>query len=256
MKTATSALYTSALISEWIVRFGIHKHITADKCTTFTSQLWISLANLLEITLHQTAAYNPAANSIVERFHRTLKAALMSHWKDSNWLIHLPFLLGLRTTPKDALDILAAEIVYGDRLNFPADFFPSATSSNTLQHLLYVVEKFTPCHKTCNPPGKQHIPTDLQYATHIFLCNDLSKPGLMLRYTGPFLVIHYMPNAFSINIRSEEDWVSIDCLKPAYILQDDLPTVYLSRAGPLFHKCVIFKVGAIYRMCFIHVCTL
>ncbi|XP_068204552.1 uncharacterized protein [Palaemon carinicauda] len=80
MKTSTSASRTSALLSGWIARFSILKHITSDKGTTFTSQLWTSLANLLGITLYQTTAYNLAANGMVEHFHYTLKTALMSHW--------------------------------------------------------------------------------------------------------------------------------------------------------------------------------
>ncbi|XP_068234392.1 uncharacterized protein [Palaemon carinicauda] len=78
MKTPTSALCTSALLSGCIVRFGIPKNITSDRGTTFTSQLW-TLANLLGITLHLKTAYNPADNAVVEHRHLTLKAALMSH---------------------------------------------------------------------------------------------------------------------------------------------------------------------------------
>ncbi|XP_068228065.1 uncharacterized protein [Palaemon carinicauda] len=56
-----------------------------------------------------TTAYNPDANGMVEHFHHILKAALMSLCKDSNWFTQLPWvLLGLRTTSKDPLDILAA----------------------------------------------------------------------------------------------------------------------------------------------------
>ncbi|XP_068247861.1 craniofacial development protein 2-like [Palaemon carinicauda] len=47
----------------WIMRFCIHEDISFDRGTTFTSQL------------HQTTAYNPPANRMEERFHRTLKVA-------------------------------------------------------------------------------------------------------------------------------------------------------------------------------------
>ncbi|XP_068206203.1 uncharacterized protein [Palaemon carinicauda] len=86
-------------------------------------------ANLLGITLHQTSTYNPDADGMVERFHRTLKPALMSRCKDSNWFTQLPWvLLGLRTTHKDALGVSAAEIVYGDLSVVPAEFSIPATS--------------------------------------------------------------------------------------------------------------------------------
>ncbi|XP_068240083.1 uncharacterized protein [Palaemon carinicauda] len=129
-----------------MARFGIREHITSDRGTTFSSQLKIPLANLLGITLHQTTTYNPAANGMVEHFQGTLKAALMYLCKHSNWFTHLPWiLLELKITLKD---VLAAEIVYGDPLVVPADFFPSATSSDDLHRIRHIVGKFTPCQQT------------------------------------------------------------------------------------------------------------
>ncbi|XP_068226483.1 uncharacterized protein [Palaemon carinicauda] len=132
--------------------------ITGDWGTTFPSQLWTLFANLRGITLHQTTFYNPAANGMVEHFHRTLKVVFMSGCMNSNWFTQLPWvLLGLRTTSKDGLDVSAALIVYSDLLVAPAKYFPSATSSDYLQRLRHVVGKFTPCRQTQQPPVKQHI---------------------------------------------------------------------------------------------------
>ncbi|KAK3893046.1 hypothetical protein Pcinc_003124 [Petrolisthes cinctipes] len=84
MTNATSAFCTAALLSRWISRFSIPEHITSDRGTTFTSQLWTSLGQLIGATVHHTTACNPKANGIVERFHRTLKAALMSRCNNSS----------------------------------------------------------------------------------------------------------------------------------------------------------------------------
>ncbi|XP_068235619.1 uncharacterized protein [Palaemon carinicauda] len=90
-----SASCTSALLSGWIARFGIPE----DNTGVLFSPL------------------NPVANGMVERFHSTLKAALISCCKDSNRFTQLPLvLLGLTTISKDALDVSAAEMVYGDPL--------------------------------------------------------------------------------------------------------------------------------------------
>ncbi|XP_068241048.1 uncharacterized protein [Palaemon carinicauda] len=106
MQTATSSTCTSTLFSGWILRFGIPVHITSDRGTTYTSQLWTSLANILGITIHQTTALNPAGNRMVERFHCTLKAALLSQYNNSNWFTQLPWvLLGLKTSPEDTQDV-------------------------------------------------------------------------------------------------------------------------------------------------------
>ncbi|XP_068240904.1 uncharacterized protein [Palaemon carinicauda] len=158
-----------------------------ERGTTFTSQLWTSLANLLGISLHQTTAYNLAANGMIESFHHTLKAALISGCKDSNWLTQLPLvLLRLKTTPNDALDVSAAEIVYGDTSVVPAEFFPSATSFDDLQCISHGVGQFTPCRQTYKPQAKHHILTYLHSAMHIFLHNETSKLLVTPTLHGPF----------------------------------------------------------------------
>ncbi|XP_037803923.1 uncharacterized protein LOC119598342 [Penaeus monodon] len=83
MFNASSASCAAALLSGWISRFGIPAHVTSNRGTSFTSQLWTSLGQLLGTSIHHTTAYNPEAKGMVERFHRTLKADLMSRCSNS-----------------------------------------------------------------------------------------------------------------------------------------------------------------------------
>ncbi|XP_068228082.1 uncharacterized protein [Palaemon carinicauda] len=136
--------------------------------------------------------------------------------------------LDKKTTPKDALDIWSAEMVCGDPLIVPAEFFPSAASSDKLQPLCHAVGKSTPCHKTYKSPAKQLIPTDLHSSTHVCICTDTSKSPVMPPYTGLLPMIRCTAKAFLHNMRGKEDCVSIDCLQPAYLLPDDPPKVHLS----------------------------
>ena len=136
MKDATAHSCVTALLSQWISRFGLPDDITSDRGPSFTSQIWTSLARLLGTTVHHTTAYNPESNGMIERFHRTLKAALMSRCSSSDWVSQLPWvLLGLRTTPKEGMDVSSAEMVYGDPLHVPADFFLSSHSEDDLAGL-------------------------------------------------------------------------------------------------------------------------
>lgn len=50
----------------------------SDLGMAFTSQLWMSLGQLLGTSIQHTTAYNPETKGMVEHFYRTLKAALMS----------------------------------------------------------------------------------------------------------------------------------------------------------------------------------
>ncbi|XP_066944507.1 uncharacterized protein [Macrobrachium rosenbergii] len=96
-------------------------------------------------------AYKPAANGMVERAHRSLKAALMSHCTDESWKAQLPWvLLGLCTAPKANGDASPAEKVYRETLAVPGEFFPpSADGADTpLPWLRELAQKFVPCRKT------------------------------------------------------------------------------------------------------------
>lgn len=232
MSDATSASCASALLSGWIARFGIPEHITSDRGTSFTSQLWTSLGQLLGTSIHHTTAYNPEANGIVERFHRTLKAALMSRSNNSLWVSQLPWvLLGLRTTPKEGLDASPAEMVYGETLVVPGEFFPDNSSTSNLDHLRRIAGKFTPCKQTYKPTDHRYVAPDLLTSKYVFLRTDAHKSPLTPPYSGPYEVIQRKEKAFQLRIKGAADWVSIDRLKPAYLQDDDPPPVRFSRAG-------------------------
>ena len=86
-----------ALMSTWIARFGVPQVVTTDRGRQFESTLFKSLMEHLGVTHNTTTAYHPAANGKVERWHRTLKAALKAHLtKDCGTKLPL-VLLGLRS---------------------------------------------------------------------------------------------------------------------------------------------------------------
>ena len=60
---------------------------------------------------------------------------------------------------------------------------------------------------------------------------DASKPPLTPPYVGPYKVLQRKEKSFQLQIRNAKDWVSIDRLKPAYLLPDDQPDIQFSRAG-------------------------
>ncbi|GBN83606.1 Transposon Tf2-6 polyprotein [Araneus ventricosus] len=92
-----------ALYSGWISRFGVPQRISTDRGAQFTSDVFHSLAKTFGIRLSHTAAYHPQANGAIERWHRTLKAAIMCH-TSVHWVSAWPaVLLGVRTVFKEDL---------------------------------------------------------------------------------------------------------------------------------------------------------
>ena len=163
----------------------------------------------------------------------------MSKCTNSMWFPQLPWvLLGLRTTPKEGIDVSPAEMVYGEALVVLGEFFPDTSCNEDVTRLRRIVRKFAPCKQTYRPSGRHYVPRDLYKTKYVFLRTDAHKSPLTPPYSGPYEVIERKERAFLLRIKVASDWVSIDRLKPAYLQDDDLPPVRFSRAGrPLSRPC-------------------
>lgn len=70
-----------------------------------------------------TTAYHPSSNGMVERFHRQLKAALLSH-ENPSWSADLPlFLFDIRSLTKDDFQWSASENVFDAPIQLPGKYF-------------------------------------------------------------------------------------------------------------------------------------
>ncbi|BHF59593.1 hypothetical protein SprV_0100255300 [Sparganum proliferum] len=111
-----------AFVSRWVAIFGAPSMITTDRGAQFESTLFQTLLNFLSCTRIRTTAYHPAANGMVERFHRQLKTALRAAEDPENWSDYVPVaLLGIRAALTSDLDCSAAELVFGTTLRLPGE---------------------------------------------------------------------------------------------------------------------------------------
>ena len=255
MVDMTTESCATALLSGWFARFGLPKDITSDRGRQFVSQLWTHLLTRFGIHSAHTTAYHPQANGLVERFHRQLKASLKAKLTTANWFSELPLvLLGIRTALKQDIGCSAAEMVYGQTLRLPGEFFSSQSDTTEphsfLSRLKEDIARLRPT-PTSNHNKKNsnsfHIPRDLQTCTHVFMRQDHHRGPLDCPYSGPYRILARSDKFFTLDLNNRVDTVSIDRLKPAFMdepqaqSQANIPHPTTPVTTQVFPSCSTFQ---------------
>ncbi|GFU47698.1 integrase catalytic domain-containing protein [Nephila pilipes] len=232
-----------SFIANWISRFGANAIIKTDQGGQFQSHLLHSLKSMLGIQRIRTTPYHPSSNGMVERFHRTLKQALRCH--DTKWTESLPVvLLGLQACIKEDLNAPCSEMVFGKTIELPGEFFepPSQAPTHPTEFLLRLKETFRtlkPTPASCHSSTSCFVHTALKTYSHVFFRVEGLKPSLTEPYQGPFEVLSRTDKHFTININDRTATISIDRLKPAFLLNDTdstkEPFLVQKRNRPVVH---------------------
>ncbi|BHF62342.1 hypothetical protein SprV_0200532400 [Sparganum proliferum] len=210
-----------AFLSRWVAIFGAPSTITTDRGAQFESHLFQSLLSFLGCTRIRTTAYHPAANGMVERFHRQLKASLRAAADPENWTDHLPLvLLGIRSALKPDLDCSAAELVFGATVRLPGEMI-SPTPQSAVEDPTNLLHRLRQFMRTLSPvpprssASPSYLEKDLATCSHVYLRCDRVRRPLEPPYDGPFRVISRGTKNFRIQRGTREEVVSVDRLKAA-----------------------------------------
>ncbi len=221
LSSTTSADVARAFIMAWVARFGTPSDLSSDRGPQFTSELWTAVAEVLGVKVHRTTAYNPQSNGLCERFHRDMKAALTS-LTGSDWADRLPWvMLGLRSAPKEDLQASSAELVYGQPLRVPGEFFPDAAAPwSVASHCAVsrdIADAFVPIPTSHHGLRQSYVPKDLPSAKYVFIRHDGHRTPLRPPYDGPFRVLVGGSKNFVVDMGGRPERVAIDRLKPAHV---------------------------------------
>ncbi len=215
-----------AFLETWISRFGCPSVITTDQGRQFESELFHQLRQYCAIKRTRSSPYHPQCNGKIENFHRTLKAALNAYFDSPHWANHLPIvMLALRSSINSDAEISPAVVLFGQELRLPGDLFaPCAPESHSqfLQKISEASQKFRNMqhHDT---KKRSFVPQNFKTCTHVFVRDDSVKPPLTAAYKGPFKVIERGEKTYSVDINSKSKIISVDRLKPAYMLPESTP---------------------------------
>ena len=204
IKDITADTVAKAFYTGWISRFGSPEIICTDQGTQFESELFKSFMQILGCKRNRTTSYHPAANGLIERWHRSLKSSIMCHiteesgnevfnrWRRtvrdtiqdvarSDWVDILPtVLLGLRTSIRQALDASPAEFLYGTAIRTPGDFIeprktPLDTALKTKDAKIFLgahqdrMNQLLPVPVKYKQKAKSFAYPELENCTHVFL---------------------------------------------------------------------------------------
>lgn len=213
-----------ALLHGWIAKFGVPTVITTDQGRQFEANLFNELSKLLGCHRWRTTSYHPQSNGIIERWHRTLKAAIKCY-ETTDWMNILPLiLLGLRTSFKEDIKASPAELVYGETLRLPGEFFDEPVSEPNHEFIAQLRKHM----KSLRPTQTSHhvkekrtfIQKELQTCTHVFVRNDTVRKPFQQPYDGPYLVLKRTNKYFKLQIRNKQTNISIDRIKAAHIAEE------------------------------------
>ena len=174
--------------------------------------------------MHQTTAYHPQANGMIETLHRQLKNSLKARTDDPYWMDYLPMvLLGIRTVWRKDPDCSPAELVYGSSLRIPGEFVEPTTSGDVQTSSAFLRGLQTSMNNALPPPVKYHssqptcMPNTLFSTGYVHIRVNGHRTPLQRPYTGPFRIISTSDKYFTLDINGRSDNVLIDRLKTACV---------------------------------------
>ena len=235
----TAERVARVVVDEFISRFGCPLSLHTDQGTNFTSNLFLEVCRLLQITKTRTTAYRPQSNGQVERMNRDLIQMIrcLQLKNIKHWDMYLPQLSGaMRATVNRNTGYTANMLMLGREVNKPADIMFGIADANFEpktegEHATHIVEVMREAHITARECLKQSqlrqkkdYDVALSEANYdvgdlVYLLDPRTKTGVSRKlqsiYSGPYLVTKVISSVlFKIKGRRREVVIHHDRIVP------------------------------------------
>ena len=209
----TAEQVAKVVVDNFISRFGIPTMIHTDQGANFTSALFHSVCDLLEIVKTRTSPYRPCSNGQVERYNRTLLQLIRCHLKSSDkWDEDLPLLTSaIRSLPNRQTGFSPNFLMLGREVTHLADLLVPESGSVGDERLGYA-ENLRSRLRKAHALVREHLQvsqkrqkdqydlqlrqTKYQLGDVVLRRNDSSKKGhsnkLKPSWKGPFLIVEVL----------------------------------------------------------------
>ncbi|CAH1104593.1 unnamed protein product [Psylliodes chrysocephalus] len=138
--------------------------------------------------------------------------------------------MGMLGAYEEDLHTTVAEMVYGESIRLPGEFLVDHNKLE-LKPVDYITElrrRFSyirPATRTRHGKQSTNVFKDLNSVSHVFLRKDMFKKSHESPYEGPYQVVQLKKKQLVICICGKNVTVSIDRVKPAYILNKEQPNL-------------------------------
>lgn len=246
IKSADSATIIKIITDRYISLFGIPTTITTDNGSCFTSELFNQFTTALNIKTIKTTPYNPKANGLLERRHRTIKNSIRSlNNLDTEWDMLIPIIqLGWNNSSMNN-QFTPSQIVFGQSMRLPGDFFSNTTTATNINK--QQVQQFINHMNQLKPAAINHNSNKsntifrfkkLEDCKNVLILDQNKSSKLDNNYRGPFKVIKRHDSYYEIMKDNGKILrVHLKDIKPAYeIIESDentIPVVIEQEKGKL-----------------------
>lgn len=174
--------------------FGVPQTLTTDQGSQFESILHQALLKLIGCQRIRTTPYHPQSNGIIERWHRSFKAAIMCHATSSWTRVLSTILLGLRIHVRSNTQASPAEFLYGTVLRVPGKFVLPDDFTPNPQIFIEEFREHMRNVKAVHPVAHHHkkrafCHKELHTCSHVFMRVNGVKKSLERPYTGPHRIL-------------------------------------------------------------------